>query len=79
MILRKTFWLAATTTHPVQYQKAMNAIAKHSRPAYDQLRNLDAKSWTKAHFATTSKADNVENNMSESFNAWIINERYNPA
>ncbi|KAK1387340.1 hypothetical protein POM88_015518 [Heracleum sosnowskyi] len=77
--LRKTFWLAATATHPVQHQKAMNMIAKHSRSAYDQLRNLDAKVWTKAHFATTSKADNVENNMSECFNAWIITERYNYA
>ncbi|KAL8099395.1 hypothetical protein AgCh_031873 [Apium graveolens] len=55
----------------------MNTIAKHSRPAYDQLRNLDAKSWTKAYFTTTSKADNVENNMSECFNAWIISERKN--
>ncbi|KAK1383466.1 hypothetical protein POM88_021201 [Heracleum sosnowskyi] len=76
--LRKTFWLAATATHSVQHQKAMNMIAKHSRSAYDQLRNLDAKVWTKAHFATTSKADNVENNMSECFNAWIITERYMP-
>ncbi|XP_074330397.1 uncharacterized protein LOC141667699 [Apium graveolens] len=56
----------------------MNTIAKNSRPAYDQLRNLDAKSWTKAYFTTTSKADNVENNMSECFNAWIISERYMP-
>ena len=75
-VLRKTFWMAATATHPVQHQRAMNAIAKHSRPAYDQLRKLEAKVWTKAHFTTTAKADNVENNMSECFNAWIITERY---
>ncbi|XP_074366751.1 uncharacterized protein LOC141707468 [Apium graveolens] len=31
-----------------------------------------------AFFSTHSQADNVDNNMSECFNAWIINERYQP-
>ena len=54
----------------------MKEIQKQSKPAYEQLLKLDPKVWTKSHFGTSSKADNVENNMSESFNAWIISERY---
>lgn len=74
-LLRRAFWTAACATHPVQHQKVMKEVEKQSKPAYEQLKKLDPKVWTKSHFGTSSKADNVENNMSESFNAWIINER----
>ncbi|WOH13968.1 hypothetical protein DCAR_0933482 [Daucus carota subsp. sativus] len=46
------------------------------KPAYEQLLKLDPAVWTKAHISTIPKADNIENNMSECFNSWIINERY---
>lgn len=75
-LLRKAFWTAVCATHPVQHQKAMKEVEKQEKSAYEQLKKLDPKVWTKAHFGTSSQADNVENNMSESFNAWIINERY---
>ena len=54
----------------------MKAMERASRPAYMALKNRDPKTWCKAFFETHSCTDNVENNMSESFNSWIINERY---
>lgn len=54
----------------------MRTIDGISKSAFEQLKKLDPKCWTKAYFGTTCQADNVENNMSECFNAWIINERY---
>lgn len=53
----------------------MQQIGRISKPAYDYLKELDPKSWSKAYFQTTPQADNVENNLSECFNAWIINEQ----
>ena len=76
LMLRRAFWNAACATHPVAHERAMKQMERLSKAAYEQLKNLDAKVWTKSFFATHSLADNIENNMSESFNAWIINERY---
>ncbi|KAK1381066.1 hypothetical protein POM88_027810 [Heracleum sosnowskyi] len=76
--LRKAFWFAACATYPAAHEKEMKAIQRMSKTAHDQLKILDPKSWTKAHFQTHAYADNVENNMSACFNAWIINARYMP-
>ncbi|WOH15432.1 hypothetical protein DCAR_0934972 [Daucus carota subsp. sativus] len=56
----------------------MKAMERASKPAYEALVQKDPKTWCKAFFETHSCTDNVENNMSESFNAWIINERFLP-
>ncbi|XP_074352848.1 uncharacterized protein LOC141692000 [Apium graveolens] len=74
-ILKRAFWNACCATHPVAHRRAMKDLQKTSKAAHDQLSKLDPKLWSKAFFSTHSKADNVENNMSECFNAWIINER----
>lgn len=74
-MMRRTFWIAATATHPAAFTKAMKQLERLSKLAFEQLSKLNPKVWTKAHFATHSQADNIENNMSECFNAWIINER----
>lgn len=68
--------MSATTAHPVAHQNAMNQIQNISKPAYEALKKIDPKMWSKAFISTYSHADNVENNLSECFNAWIINETY---
>ena len=57
------------------HERAMKAIERASKPAYEYLKSKDPKTWCKAFFETHSLTENVENNMSESFNSWIINER----
>lgn len=63
-------------TYHASHTRAMKDLQKLSKSAYEQMSKLSSKVWTKAHFSTHSKADNVENNMSECFNSWIIHERY---
>ncbi|XP_074364440.1 uncharacterized protein LOC141705338 [Apium graveolens] len=75
LAVKRAFWNACCATHPVAHQRSMKDLQKTSKAAHDQLSKLDPKLWSKAFFSTHSKADNVENNMSECFNAWIINER----
>ncbi|KAL8149177.1 hypothetical protein AgCh_006260 [Apium graveolens] len=57
------------------FERAMKAIERQNKTSHEHLRKFGPKLWSKSHFSTTSMADNVENNMSEYFNAWIINER----
>lgn len=75
--LRDLFWVISCATNKVAYERGMKAMERASKPAYQYLQRKDPKTWCKAFFDTHSCTDNVENNMSESFNAWIINERYN--
>ncbi|XP_063949919.1 uncharacterized protein LOC135152758 [Daucus carota subsp. sativus] len=77
-VLKKCFWNIALSTHKVAYTEAMKEMEKHSKSAHAQLSAIDPKQWCKAFFATHSKVDNTDNNMSERFNSWIINERYMP-
>lgn len=77
-LLKRAFWNACCAPFPIAHHRAMKSIQTMSKSAYEQLKKLDPKCWTKAYFGTTCSADNVENNMSECFNAWIINERYLP-
>ena len=74
--VKKCFWMAACSTYPAAHQRAMKALERFLKTAFKQLSKLDPKSWCKAYFQTHCHADNVENNMSECFNSWIINERY---
>ncbi|WOH12857.1 hypothetical protein DCAR_0832366 [Daucus carota subsp. sativus] len=66
--------MAATATHPVAHQNAMKQIENISKPAYEALKKIDPKMWSKAFISTHSNADNVENNLSECFNAWIVKQ-----
>lgn len=66
------------STYPAAHTRAMKELQRLSKPAFEQLSNLDPKVWTKAHFSTHCFADNVENNMSESFNSWIIQKVQHP-
>ncbi|XP_074338221.1 uncharacterized protein LOC141676467 [Apium graveolens] len=56
----------------------MKAMERASKPAYAELKRRDPKTWCKAYFEKHSCTDTVENNMSESFNSWIIGERFLP-
>ncbi|KAL8112935.1 hypothetical protein AgCh_020304 [Apium graveolens] len=76
LLLKRAFWNACMSTYPTAHTRAMKELKKLSNPAYEQLSKLPPKVWTKAHFSIHNKADNVENNMSECFNSWIIHERY---
>lgn len=56
----------------------MKQILNLCKLAYEQLKKLILVVWSKAFISTIPKVDNIENNMSEGFNSWIINERSVP-
>ncbi|XP_074370513.1 uncharacterized protein LOC141711742 [Apium graveolens] len=77
-LLKKQFWIAACSTHSVAHTNAMKQILNICKPAHEHLKKINPAIWSKAFISTTPKADNIENNMSECYNSWIINERYLP-
>ncbi|KAL8098301.1 hypothetical protein AgCh_031170 [Apium graveolens] len=77
-MLKRQFWNSACATYTSAFERAMKAIKRQNKTSHEHLRKFSPKLWSKSHFSTTSMADNVENNLSKCFNAWIINERYLP-
>lgn len=75
-IIKRAFGNAACSTHPSAHKNFMKQIENTYKLATETLKKIDAKSWSKAFISTFPKADNIENNMSECFDSWIINERY---
>ncbi|XP_074342933.1 uncharacterized protein LOC141680667 [Apium graveolens] len=66
------FWAASTATFPEAFKTAIKDLEKHLKKAAGKMKTLDPKCWSHAYYETYSKYASVENNLSESFNSWIL-------
>ncbi|XP_061349601.1 uncharacterized protein LOC133294860 [Gastrolobium bilobum] len=72
-------WQAAHATTVCQFEKVMKKLEKtEDGKAYQYLKRLKPSSWTKSHFSFKAKTDVLVNNISECFNAYILQERELP-
>lgn len=53
----------------------MEELKAFSQDAYDYLSNVDPHSWSRSGFSPRSRCDLLTNNVSESFNKWILSAR----
>lgn len=74
----KPFWKAVRATTIPKFEAAMNEIKSIESRAYDYLIERDPKCWSKAFFTEGMDCDAVENGVSESFNAAILDARRKP-
>lgn len=56
----------------------MEELKQLSVEAHEQLSKQDAKQWCKAFFSDMCKCDISTNNLSETFNGWIVAARQKP-
>ncbi|XP_074335869.1 uncharacterized protein LOC141673036 [Apium graveolens] len=77
-LVMNAFFEASTATHLQAYKKAMKALEKASKGAFEKMSDLEPGMWSKAFFKTHSLTDSTENNISECFNSWILKARYMP-
>ncbi|CAI9271593.1 unnamed protein product [Lactuca saligna] len=75
---RKLFWRAAKSTTESAFRSYMREINAMSTHAYDHLMERDPKTWCKAFFELDRCCDAMENGISESFNAAIVEARKKP-
>ncbi|KAK1400801.1 hypothetical protein POM88_000406 [Heracleum sosnowskyi] len=71
-----SFWSVSTATHPEAFKSSMRDLERHSKGAAAKMKSLEPKVWSRAYFQTHSKCDNVDNNLSECFNSWILKCRH---
>jgi transposase-like protein len=65
-------WVAAYTWNPYLFGKHWLAMENVKPAATNWLRKTHKKLWTRSQFKTICKVDYVTNNLTESFNNWIM-------
>ncbi|KAL4576182.1 hypothetical protein LXL04_012271 [Taraxacum kok-saghyz] len=75
---RRLFWRAAKATTEPSFSSYMREICAMSVEAYDHLIERDPNTWCRAFFEPERCCDAVENGISESFNASIVEARKKP-
>lgn len=73
--MKKRFWIAARSTYEGQFRKNMESIRELSEAAHDDLMDIPPEFWCKAFFSKFAKCDAIDNNLSETFNSWIMAAR----
>ncbi|KAL4360690.1 hypothetical protein GQ457_04G026090 [Hibiscus cannabinus] len=76
--LKDSFWKAATSTYMREFQVALAEMKSLSPKAFEWLKNVDPKFWSKSHFSTRSNCDMLLNNLCESFNKCVLEARSRP-
>jgi len=75
---KELMWRAAKVTYSNAFDVAMNEIRKISKIAYEYLKLIPAKHWSKSKFISGPLCDTLVNNMSEAFNSTIVIPRGKP-
>ncbi|KAG5620501.1 hypothetical protein H5410_005719 [Solanum commersonii] len=65
----------ARSTFEAQFKYNINVLSKLGKGIVEALIKYNKEKWCKTFFQTFSKCDSIDNNMAESFNAWILGPR----
>ena len=70
------FWRIAKSTFEAEIKDNIDSMRKLGQEGLDNLLWYNLNTWCKKYFEEYSKCAVVDNNMAESFNAWIVSARY---
>ncbi|XP_010546535.1 PREDICTED: uncharacterized protein LOC104818597 isoform X1 [Tarenaya hassleriana] len=76
--LKVLFYKIAKSYHERDYAHQMEELRKIDPLAYDALVRTQPEQWSRAFFLLESRCDDVQNNLSESFNSSIKDARIRP-
>ncbi|XP_065866546.1 uncharacterized protein [Euphorbia lathyris] len=76
--LEKHFWRCAWSTYEEEFKDNLKTMAKVNKKAAEYLLKYPPQHWCRAYFTDRSKDPMVDNNMMESFNSWILEQRSRP-
>ena len=76
--MKRQFWKAAWFTFEKEFVDNMRQLGEVSSNAAKDLMNYPPHTWVRAYLGGRCKSWVVDNNMVESFNAWILKAIYMP-
>lgn len=76
--LQDLYWCIVFAYEEKQFEKFMTQLRAKSRAAHDALLVHDVTTWARAYFNPHTTTEDATNNITESFNGWIKDERALP-
>ena len=73
---KNKFWECAYSTFEGQFKDKLQEMDKLGDGIVEDLLCYPHHTWCRAYIGIVSKCDAVENNMSETFNGWILDARF---
>ncbi|XP_057809025.1 uncharacterized protein LOC131023500 [Salvia miltiorrhiza] len=73
--LKNLFWKAARSTYQAQWEAALEEIKVENEAAYEDFNSRDYRRFCKVLLSTQVQNDMVDNNISETFNGFIVKAR----
>ena len=70
------FWTCAKSTYPQELKHNLKMLETMGDGIVEDMLDYNVEAFCKAFFQTTTKCDVVDNNMSETFNGWILDARF---
>ena len=77
-VLKNKFFICAWSTFEEEFKDNLEKIGEVSVKAAEDLLRYPPHNWCRAYFSSRCKSMKVDNNFSESFNAWILTARFKP-
>ncbi|CAN1780798.1 hypothetical protein LINPERHAP1_LOCUS15204 [Linum perenne] len=75
---QEIFWSCAKARTEILFNRHKEKLCKENAAACEAMVKINPKHWSRAYFSTLVKCDSVDNNLSESFNALILEARHKP-
>ena len=76
--MKKRFFSCAWSTFVEQFQQNLKRLGEPYKEAAETVLTYPPQCWVRAYFSNRCLSWRVDNNISESFNAWIDEYRYFP-
>ncbi|XP_057755612.1 uncharacterized protein LOC130974776 [Arachis stenosperma] len=76
--LKQLIWKCAKATYWKDWERYMAELKAMNQEAFWYLNAIPPRYWSRSRFTYNSKVDTLVNNMSESFNAAIVDAREKP-
>eukprot|EP00257_Ricinus_communis_P018397 XP_015577109.1 uncharacterized protein LOC107261545 [Ricinus communis] len=74
-VLKNMFWSAARSTYEAAYKEAIDHIKAENEAAYNNFLQRDPSKFCKSFICELPKCDAIDNNISETFNDYIVKFR----
>jgi hypothetical protein len=75
---KDALWGAVKAPNKIQFKYYLEVIKGMDQREYNYLERVDPKMWSRHAFRISSCSDILLNNIAESFNAWVLEERDQP-
>ncbi|XP_019252809.1 PREDICTED: uncharacterized protein LOC109231615 [Nicotiana attenuata] len=75
---KKYLWWCAWSSYEADFKDQLKNLGEIDEKAVEDLLRYPPQSWCRAYFDTVCKNQQVDNNLTESFNSWILDARHKP-